>query len=68
MNFKFHINLALKFYNLSCIVNNLAQSFLSLRRKVKNCHAKVVLIVSSYFCKWLALRYLTPIRRKESKG
>ena len=38
IHFKFHINLALKFYNLSCIINNFSSKFLKL--KVKNCYAK----------------------------
>ena len=42
---KFHINLALKFCNLSGIINNFSSKFLKL--KVKNCYAKAVLIITS---------------------
>ena len=46
MYLKFNINFALKFYNWSNI-NNLGLKFLNI--KVKNCLAKVVLIITSYF-------------------
>ena len=44
IHFKFHINLALKFHNLSCIINNFSSKFL--KPKVKNCYAKAVLIIT----------------------
>ena len=33
IHFKFHINLALKFYKLSCIINNFSSKFLKLKLK-----------------------------------
>ena len=45
-NVKFHVNLALKFYNLFCI-NNFSSKFFKF--KVKNCYSKVVSIITSYF-------------------